>query len=70
MAAVENSVEWLRQKRAELLGRVELMEAGKITTTEQRGSTRVDITQETLAKFRRLIAEFDAQIAKETSRAS
>jgi hypothetical protein len=42
MAAAESSVERLMRHRAELLGQIELMEAGKITTIEQRDSATLD----------------------------
>jgi hypothetical protein len=64
MAAVENLVEWLTRQRDDVLEQIELMEAGKRTITDQRGSTPVDMTDEILVKSKRWLAELDAWLGK------
>jgi hypothetical protein len=62
--AKESFVEWWKRQRSDRLQEIELMEAGQLKTTEDRGSERVDTTDETIAKSKKFVAELDAWIAK------
>ncbi len=67
MAAPGRFIAWSKQERGTLQQQLELLEAGKVRTGEDRGNGWVDTTDQSISRIRKRLAELEELLTEEGS---